>query len=32
MAIQGSDGRRARRATAQLRALVEEHSRTPRDD
>jgi Bacterial PH domain len=32
MAIQGSDGRRARRATEQLRGLVEEHSRTPRDD
>jgi hypothetical protein len=32
MAIQGSDGRRARRATQQLRLLVEEHSRTPRDD
>jgi Bacterial PH domain len=32
MAIQGSDGRRARRATRQLLALVEEHSRTPRDD
>lgn len=32
MAIQGSDGRRARRATAQLRALVDEHTRTPRDD
>jgi hypothetical protein len=32
MAIQGSDGRRARRATEQLRRLVEEHSRTPRDD
>ncbi|MDQ4009033.1 MAG: PH domain-containing protein [Actinomycetota bacterium] len=32
MAIQGSDGRRARRATEQLRRLVDEHSRTPRDD
>jgi hypothetical protein len=32
MAIQGSDGRRARRATEQLRDLVDEHSRTPRDD
>jgi hypothetical protein len=32
MAIQGSDGRRARRATAQLRALVDENTRTPRDD
>jgi hypothetical protein len=32
MAIQGSDGRRARRATESLRRLVEEHSRTPRDD
>jgi hypothetical protein len=32
MAIQGSDGRRARRATDALRLLVEEHSRTPRDD
>lgn len=32
MAIQGSDGRRARRATEDLRRLVEEHSRTPRDD
>jgi Bacterial PH domain len=32
MAIQGSDGRRARRATRELLALVEEHSRTPRDD
>jgi hypothetical protein len=32
MAIQGSDGRRARRATEDLRHLVEEHSRTPRDD
>ncbi|MDQ4084758.1 MAG: PH domain-containing protein [Actinomycetota bacterium] len=32
MAIQGSDGRRARRATEHLRDLVEEHSRTPRDD
>jgi hypothetical protein len=32
MAIQGSDGARARRATHQLLALVEEHSRTPRDD
>jgi len=32
MAIQGSDGRRARRATGQLRALVDEHTRTTRDD
>lgn len=32
MAIQGSDGKRARRATRELLALVEEHSRTPRDD
>jgi hypothetical protein len=32
MAIQGSDGRRARRATAQLRALVDENTRTSRDD
>lgn len=32
MAIQGSDGRRARRATAQLRALVDENTRTARDD
>lgn len=32
MAIQGSDGRRARRATDDLRRLVDEHSRTPRDD
>lgn len=32
MAIQGSDGRRARRATEELRRLVDEHSRTPRDD
>ncbi|MDQ4008421.1 MAG: PH domain-containing protein, partial [Actinomycetota bacterium] len=32
MAIQGSDGGRARRATDELRLLVEEHSRTPRDD
>jgi len=32
MAIQGSDGRRARRATARLRALVDENTRTPRDD
>jgi hypothetical protein len=32
MAIQGSDGGRARRATDELRRLVEEHSRTPRDD
>ena len=32
MAIQGSDGRRARRATAQLRALVDEKTRTARDD
>lgn len=32
MAIQGSDGRRARRATLELRLLVEANSRTPRDD
>jgi hypothetical protein len=32
MAIQGSDGRRARRATAHLRALVDENTRTVRDD
>jgi hypothetical protein len=32
MAIQGSDGARARRATTRLRRMVEERSRTPRDD
>jgi hypothetical protein len=32
MAIQGSDGRRARLATQRLRRLVDEHSRTARDD
>ena len=32
MAIQGSDGRRARVATQRLRRLVDEHSRTSRDD
>ncbi|MGH3366111.1 MAG: PH domain-containing protein [Nocardioidaceae bacterium] len=32
MAIQGADGARARRAARELRLLVEEHSRTPRDD
>jgi hypothetical protein len=30
--IQGSDGARATRAVRQLRALVEQHSRTERDD
>lgn len=32
LAIQGSDGRRARQATQRLRRLVDEQSRTSRDD
>jgi hypothetical protein len=32
LAIQGSDGRRARLATQRLRRLVDDHSRTARDD
>ncbi|MBW8752274.1 MAG: PH domain-containing protein [Propionibacteriales bacterium] len=32
LAIQGSDGQRAIRAVRQLRRLVDEHSRTDRDD
>ncbi|MPZ60146.1 MAG: PH domain-containing protein [Propionibacteriales bacterium] len=32
MAIQGADGRRARRATEQLVGLVDAHSRTSRND
>lgn len=32
MAIQGSDGARARRATTQLRRLVDQHTTTQRDD
>jgi hypothetical protein len=32
MGIQGSDGARAQRQVRQLRALVDAHSQTPRDD
>ena len=32
MGVQGSDGRRAIRAVQELRALIEERTRTERDD